>query len=51
MREEMRQNHIARLRRCECGLDQGLLFINLLTNFEKIGDYCFNVAEAVAGEK
>ncbi len=51
MRETMRQDHIARLRSNRCGIDQGLVFINLLSNFEKIGDYCFNIAEAVTGRK
>jgi len=51
MREKFRDDHIQRLRSCECGLDQGLIYVNLLTNLEKIGDYCFNIAEAVAGKK
>ena len=51
MREKFRDDHIQRLRSCECGIDQGLLYVSLLTNLEKIGDYCFNVAEAVAGKK
>ncbi|MFO7712864.1 Na/Pi cotransporter family protein [Desulfosarcina sp.] len=51
MREKYREDHIQRLRCCECGLDQGLVYVSLLTNLEKIGDYCFNVAEAVAGRK
>ena len=51
MRENMRQGHISRLRSGDCALDPGLVFIDMLTNFEKIGDYCFNIAEAVAGLK
>jgi phosphate:Na+ symporter len=51
MRERYRDDHIQRLRSCECGIDQGLVYVNLLTNLEKIGDYCFNIAEAVAGKK
>jgi phosphate:Na+ symporter len=51
MREKYRDDHIQRLRSCECGIDQGLVYVNLLTNLEKIGDYCFNIAEAVAGKK
>lgn len=51
MRERFRDDHIQRLRSNECGLDQGLVYVNLLTNLEKIGDYCFNIAEAVAGKK
>jgi phosphate uptake regulator len=51
MRERFRDDHIQRLRSNECGLDQGLVYVSLLTNLEKIGDYCFNIAEAVAGQK
>jgi phosphate:Na+ symporter len=51
MREQMRQGHVDRIRSGKCGLDQGLVFINLLTNFEKVGDYCYNISEAVAGVK
>jgi phosphate:Na+ symporter len=51
MREKFRDDHVQRLRSCECGIDQGLLYVNLLTNLEKIGDYLFNIAEAVAGKK
>jgi len=51
MREKFRDDHVQRLRSCECGINQGLLYVNLLTNLEKIGDYLFNIAEAVAGKK
>ena len=51
LREKFREEHVQRLRSCECGIDQGLIYVNLLTNLEKIGDYCFNIAEAVAGKK
>lgn len=51
MIEEMRQDHISRLRSGECGLDPGLVFIDLLSILEKIGDYCFNIAQAVVGIK
>ena len=51
MREKYRDEHIQRLRASECGIDQGLVYVSLLTNLEKIGDYCFNIAEAVAGKK
>jgi phosphate:Na+ symporter len=49
--EEMRQDNISRLRNGECSLDPGLVFIDLLSIFEKIGDYCFNIAQAVVGIK
>jgi len=51
MRETMRQDHINRLRCGDCSIDPGLLYIDMLANFEKMGGYCFNVAQAVAGVK
>ncbi|MGD8562215.1 MAG: Na/Pi cotransporter family protein [Desulfarculaceae bacterium] len=49
MRERMRDNHVNRLRAGICTVDPGLVFVDMLNNFEKIGDYCFNIAQAVAG--
>lgn len=51
MREEMRGNYISRLRAGTCTIDPGLIYTDMLNHFEKIGDYCFNVAQAVAGIK
>jgi phosphate:Na+ symporter len=51
MREEMRQAHIERLRKGYCGNAAGLMFSDILSNFEKMGDYCYNIAQAVAGIK
>jgi phosphate:Na+ symporter len=51
MREEMRQAHIERLRKGDCGNAAGLMFSDILSNFEKMGDYCYNIAQAVAGIK
>ncbi|MBW2220211.1 MAG: Na/Pi cotransporter family protein [Deltaproteobacteria bacterium] len=48
MREEMRQNHIERLRSGTCANEPGLMFSDMLSNFEKMGDYCYNIAQAVA---
>lgn len=51
MREEMRDKHLTRLRARVCTLDPGLIFTDMLNHFEKIGDYAFNVAQAIAGIK
>ena len=48
MREDMRQDHIDRLRQACCYVDAGVFFIALLSNFEKMGDYCFNIAIGVS---
>ena len=51
MREEMRGNYIMRLQSGMCTVDPGLILVDMLTSFEKIGDFCYNVAQAVAGLK
>jgi len=47
----LRNNHINRLNTGECGVLPGLIFIDMLHNFEKIGDHTYNVSEAICGEK
>ncbi|MBI9089084.1 MAG: Na/Pi cotransporter family protein [Desulfobacterium sp.] len=47
MRERMRRDHIDRLRADSCSVDVGVLFIALLSNFEKMGDYCYNIATGI----
>jgi phosphate:Na+ symporter len=51
MREDMRGNYIMRLQSGLCTIDPGLIFVDMLTAFEKIGDFCYNVSQAVAGLK
>jgi hypothetical protein len=51
MREKYRDDHIQRLRSDECGIDQGLVYVNLLTNLEKIGDYCLQHCRGGGGQK
>jgi phosphate:Na+ symporter len=51
LEETLRTNHIARLNTGECAVLPGLIFIDMLHNFEKIGDHTFNFAEAVIGRK
>ncbi len=51
LEEASRNNHIARLNTGECAVLPGLVFIDMLHNFEKIGDHTYNVAQAVVGEK
>ena len=51
LRKEMRKRHIKRLNEGSCDVNSGLLFIDMLTSFEKIGDHSFNVAEGISGER
>ncbi len=49
--ETLRNNHISRLHTGECAVLSGLIFLDMLHNFEKIGDHTYNVAKAVVGKK
>lgn len=51
MRDEMRNDHIYRLKKNICSNEPGLIFSDILSNFEKIGDYCYNIAQGIAGIK
>ena len=47
LREDMRYQHIERLRNGECHVDVGVFFIALVSNYEKMGDCCYNIATGV----
>ena len=49
MRRRMRDSHISRLNEQCCSVASGLLFIDMLTSFEKIGDHAYSVAQVLAG--
>jgi phosphate:Na+ symporter len=51
LRKEFRREHIQRLNEGICDVDSGLIFIDMLTSFEKIGDHAFNVAEGISGKR
>ncbi|MBW2477569.1 MAG: Na/Pi cotransporter family protein, partial [Deltaproteobacteria bacterium] len=51
LEETLRDNHIRRLNTGECTVNSGLIFIDMLHNFEKIGDHTFSLAKAVVGKK
>ena len=47
----MREEHIARLKAGECGIEPGLLFLDVLTNTERISDHCSNIAARLIGDE
>lgn len=51
LEERLRNNHIERLHTGECAVQPGLIFIDILHSYEKIGDHTYNFSEAVLGEK
>ncbi|MBU1086014.1 MAG: Na/Pi cotransporter family protein [Candidatus Omnitrophica bacterium] len=47
---KLRENHIKRLSKGKCKVLSGIIFLDIVSNFEKIADHFTNVAEAVAGK-
>ena len=45
--DEMKIHHVERLQDGRCTLNQGFVFNDLLTNFERVADHCSNIAVAV----
>ncbi|MGL5614868.1 MAG: Na/Pi cotransporter family protein [Sarcina sp.] len=45
--KEYRDNHIRRLHEGKCGAYEGAIFVDLLSNFERIGDHATNIADSV----
>ncbi len=51
LRKKIRKGHIRRLNTQDCTVQQGLIYIDMLTSFQRIGDHAYNVAEVFAGER
>ena len=51
MEEVMKGNHLMRLQSGVCTVDSGLTFMNIITAFEKMGGFCYNISQSVAGLK
>ena len=49
--EEVRNRHIHRLQNGQCTIQLGFVLNDLLTNFERIGDHCSNIAVSVIEEQ
>lgn len=45
--DEMKSHHVDRLQQGMCTLNQGFVFNDLLTNYERVADHCSNIAVAV----
>ncbi|RKY68622.1 MAG: hypothetical protein DRP97_06095 [Candidatus Latescibacterota bacterium] len=47
MEQKFRQTHVRRLSGGECGVLSSVLYVDMVYNFEKIGDHLSNIAEGV----
>ncbi len=51
MRWHMRDGYIRRLKEDTIEVDAGLIFLDMVTSFEKIGDHAYNVSEVISGTR
>jgi len=47
-RDQARKGHARLMQSGELDIRSGLVYLDMMTNFEKIGDYCYNVTEMVS---
>ena len=45
LEQQSRNNHIARLNNGECNATSGAIFLDLISNLERVGDHATNIAE------
>ncbi|WP_419096238.1 Na/Pi cotransporter family protein [Sutcliffiella tianshenii] len=50
MERALRKKHILRLNEGLCSGQAGIVFVDIVSNLERIGDHAVNIAEAVLGE-
>ena len=48
MNERFRQNQIGRMMRGDCPAQASILYSEMLTDFERIGDHALNIAEELS---
>ncbi|MBB6448866.1 phosphate:Na+ symporter [Geomicrobium halophilum] len=51
MERKMRRKHILRMNEGRCSGSAGVVFVDIVSNLERIGDHSVNIAEAVLNEK
>ncbi|MCG7345127.1 Na/Pi cotransporter family protein [Sporosarcina sp. ACRSL] len=50
MERKFRKNHIIRLNEGNCSAQAGMVFVDIVSNLERIGDHAVNIAEAILGK-
>lgn len=51
MERKFRKKHILRLNEGICSPQAGMIFVDIVSNLERIGDHAVNIAEAVLGKR
>ena len=50
MEEELRETHIARLSAGKCKAESGVIFLDAISNMERVSDHAINIAGYVKDE-
>jgi len=50
LRNELREQHLTQFESGDINMNSALIYSNIFSSFEKVGDHIINVSEAVAGE-
>lgn len=48
--DALKTRHIQRFKSGQCAVDSGVIFIDILTNLERISDHCSNIAVYITGK-
>ncbi|ARK30581.1 Na/Pi cotransporter family protein [Halalkalibacter krulwichiae] len=51
MERDLRKKHIARLNANKCTGSAGIIYVDIVSNFERIGDHAVNIAQVVLSEE
>jgi phosphate:Na+ symporter len=51
MERKLRKQHILRMNNGSCSGHAGIVYVDIISNLERIGDHAVNIAEAVLGER
>lgn len=51
MERKLRKQHILRINEGLCSGQSGIVFVDIISNLERIGDHAVNIAEAVIGDR
>ncbi|MBB5180846.1 phosphate:Na+ symporter [Planomicrobium koreense] len=51
MERKFRKKHILRLTEGQCSAQAGIVFVDIVSNLERIGDHSVNIAEAILGNR
>ena len=47
LRTEIRNRHVKRLRKGKCTIEMGFALTDLITNYERVADHCFQILQSV----